>query len=171
MHDVATLDVREVLKRGGEPLPDILEFVQSVPEGEAWRLIATFEPIPLLRLMETRGFGSRATMLPGGDWEVVFSPGTARQQKAPAAKGDSVPQGPPHPPATSLDNSGLLPPEPMVRVLEALNTLADNDVLEVLNDRLPVFLLPELAERGYAVASEDLEDGGVRLLIWRDSPR
>jgi len=170
VNEVATLDVREVLRQGGEPLPSILRFVETVPAGEAWRLIATFEPIPLLRLMETRGYSHQATRLPGGDWEVVFSPGAVREEKVPAAGSEGEPRAPAHPPATSLDNRGLLPPEPMVRVLEALNTLAADDVLEVLNDRVPVFLLPELAARGYAVTTEDLANGGVRLLIWRERP-
>lgn len=171
MKDVATLDVREALRSGGEPLPAILRFVETVPASEAWRLIATFEPIPLLRLMETRGYSHQATKLPGGDWEVLFSPRAAGAAKAAAAPTGTVAEPAPHPPAKSLDNRGLPPPEPMVRVLEGLNTLGADEVLEVLNDRLPVFLLPELAARGYAVTSEDLPDGGVRLLIWKEGLR
>jgi len=170
VNDADTLDVREVLRSGGEPLPSILRFIETVPAGKTWRLIATFEPIPLLRLMETRGYSHQATRLPDGDWEVVFSPRDVQEAKAPTASTDALPQSPPHRPAKSLDNRGLPPPEPMVRVLEALNNLAAEAVLEVLNDRVPVFLLPELAARGYAVTSEDLTEGGVRLLIWRKTP-
>lgn len=167
MSDIATLDVRDTLRGGGEPLQDILRFTDSLPEGTTWRLLATFEPIPLLRLMEKRGFSHEAARLESGDWEVLFRPGgrggAAREKRAPAAAGA------PARPKRSLDNRGLLPPEPMVRVLEALGDLGAGEVLEVWNDRVPVFLMPELEERGYAATTEEIAGEGVRLLIWRTS--
>jgi uncharacterized protein (DUF2249 family) len=52
--------------------------------------------------------------------------------------------------AVTLDNRGLQPPEPMVRILEALQALPDGDKLEVMMDREPVLLYPELERRGFA---------------------
>lgn len=66
-----------------------------------------------------------------------------------------------------LDNRGLEPPQPMVRVLDALEGLADDDVLVVRNDRRPLFLFPELEERGYAYETEPLEEGGFLITIRR----
>jgi uncharacterized protein (DUF2249 family) len=49
----------------------------------------------------------------------------------------------------SLDNRGLLPPEPMVRVLRALETLRDDQTLVARMDREPLMLYPELERRGF----------------------
>lgn len=48
-----------------------------------------------------------------------------------------------------LDNRGLEPPEPMVRILGALSTLADGDEVEALMDREPMMLYAELQRRGF----------------------
>ncbi|MBA4181400.1 MAG: hypothetical protein C0506_12485 [Anaerolinea sp.] len=54
-----------------------------------------------------------------------------------------------------LDNRGLQPPEPMVRILEAIRGLAPADRLVVLMDREPILLYPELERRGFAWAYVD----------------
>jgi tRNA 2-thiouridine synthesizing protein A len=63
-----------------------------------------------------------------------------------------------------LDNRGLQPPEPMVRVLQALEE-NPRECLEVLNDRPPLFLYPILEERGYRWETEEQADGSVRIRI------
>jgi uncharacterized protein (DUF2249 family) len=52
--------------------------------------------------------------------------------------------------AIHLDNRGLPPPEPMVRILGALQTMLAGDELVVLMDREPMLLYPELERRGFA---------------------
>lgn len=49
-----------------------------------------------------------------------------------------------------LDNRGLEPPQPMVRILSALATLPRDDSLRVLMDREPILIYPELERRGFA---------------------
>lgn len=48
-----------------------------------------------------------------------------------------------------VDNRGLEPPEPMVRILRALSSLPDGDDVEALMDREPMMLYPELERRGF----------------------
>lgn len=48
-----------------------------------------------------------------------------------------------------LDNRGLEPPEPMVRILGALQQAGPDDELVVLMDREPMLLYPELERRGF----------------------
>ncbi|MCC7088372.1 MAG: DUF2249 domain-containing protein [Chloroflexi bacterium] len=48
-----------------------------------------------------------------------------------------------------LDNRGLQPPEPMVRILAALGSLAADDEVVALMDREPHLLYPELERRGF----------------------
>ena len=47
-----------------------------------------------------------------------------------------------------LDNRGLEPPQPMMRTLAAIENLAENEVLTIINDRRPMFLYEQLEELG-----------------------
>jgi tRNA 2-thiouridine synthesizing protein A len=67
-----------------------------------------------------------------------------------------------------LDNRGLEPPQPMMRVLEALGSLADSETLVAINDREPMFLYPQLAARGYQHETAAHPDGGFRIVIWHE---
>lgn len=171
MNEPLTVDVREELRKGGEPLPRILQAVKTLAPGQALRLLATFEPLPLYAVLGRKGFGHSATRHGEGDWEVLFEPqaaGAAEPAKpasAAPASGASAVSGWPKPTA-HLDNRGLPPPEPMVRILDALEHLGAGEVLEALNEREPVFLYPELQARGAAIHTEKTGEG-VRLLIRR----
>jgi uncharacterized protein (DUF2249 family) len=158
----ATLDVRPILRAGGEPFGAIMKTVAALQPGEGLRLIATFEPVPLFKVLGAQGFAHEARPIDGGDWEVLFTPAATpavpAAPTAPAAD-ERWPE-----PSTELDNRGLLPPEPMVRILQALDEMKSGEVLEALNDREPLFLYPELEKRGHAVKTER-QPQGYRLLI------
>jgi len=52
--------------------------------------------------------------------------------------------------AIEIDNRGLQPPEPMVRILSSIAELGAGDELVALMDREPMLLYPELERRGFA---------------------
>jgi hypothetical protein len=58
-----------------------------------------------------------------------------------------------------LDARGLEPPMPMIRALEALETLPSGHCLVLHTDRCPVFLLDELPQRGFTGETEAAPDG------------
>lgn len=64
-----------------------------------------------------------------------------------------------------LDHRGLEPPLPMVRTLEAYEALPLGATLVIRNDRVPVFLLPVLEERGATVEVDERPDGSAVLTI------
>jgi uncharacterized protein (DUF2249 family) len=70
--------------------------------------------------------------------------------------------------AVRLDVRGMEPPWPMVRALEALERLGAGERLEILHDRRPLFLYPQLDERGFRHATDELGPGLVRIAIWRE---
>lgn len=72
--DPRTLDVRPILRAGGEPFGEIMQAVANLERHQSLRLLATFNPVPLFAVMEQRGYRHSAQPLGGGDWEVVFSP-------------------------------------------------------------------------------------------------
>jgi uncharacterized protein (DUF2249 family) len=71
-------------------------------------------------------------------------------------------------PAVVLDNRGLEPPQPMMRILETLETLQDDATLLAINEREPLFLYPELAARGYRYQTTPHPDGSFHITIARE---
>lgn len=65
----------------------------------------------------------------------------------------------------TLDVRGLDPPLPLVRVLERLDTLPPGGRLEVLLDRRPTLLYPQLDARGFTHSTDEPAPGVVRVLI------
>ena len=59
-----------------------------------------------------------------------------------------------------MDVRGLEPPIPMVRILEALETLPAGTAMLAHTDRRPMFLLEELPRRGYSSECEPSPEGG-----------
>jgi uncharacterized protein (DUF2249 family) len=55
----------------------------------------------------------------------------------------------------------------MVRVLEALDALPPGATLEVIHDRRPMFLYPQLDRRSFAHETDEPEPGVVRIRIRR----
>jgi hypothetical protein len=66
-----------------------------------------------------------------------------------------------------IDVRGLEPPQPMVAILALLEDPATEDEVIVHHDRDPIYLYPELAERGWAYARIPGDDGEVRLRLTR----
>jgi tRNA 2-thiouridine synthesizing protein A len=69
--------------------------------------------------------------------------------------------------AAILDVRGLEPPQPMLRVLERVATLAPGETLTVIHDRRPIFLYPQLEQRGLSHETDEPEAGVVRIRIRR----
>lgn len=64
-----------------------------------------------------------------------------------------------------LDLRGLPPPEPMVRVLQAIPDLAPVATLLARTDRRPMHLLLQLESRGFSAEYEEQPDGSFLTLI------
>ncbi|NHZ91680.1 DUF2249 domain-containing protein [Massilia sp. CCM 8733] len=69
-----------------------------------------------------------------------------------------------------IDVRGLEPPEPLERVLDALDRLPDGDHLCMLIEREPRPLYRILAQNGYGHATSALPDYLYEVRIWRRIP-
>ena len=69
---IITLDVREDLREGREPFGRIMEAVARLREGERLRVLAPFEPRPLMNVLARQGFTAAVQPIAGG-FEVIFS--------------------------------------------------------------------------------------------------
>jgi uncharacterized protein (DUF2249 family) len=67
----------------------------------------------------------------------------------------------------TVDGRNLPAPEPMERVLEALDTLGADERLRFLIHREPYPLYDILRRHGYAYESAMQDDGSFVVLIWR----
>lgn len=162
------LDVRPILRDGGEPFGEIMAAVTGLQSGQGLKLLATFKPTPLFSVLGSRGFSHEAREIGGGDWEVLFSPaeGVSKSEPPPvAAPARDTAEWPD--PAQHLDNRDLDPPEPMVRILAATEELKKGEVLSALLCREPIFLLPELAKRGHAWRGGFESDGKTYKILVR----
>ncbi|WP_323014119.1 DUF2249 domain-containing protein [Devosia sp.] len=156
------LDVRPLLRNGGEPFGAIMAAVGSLAPGQRLKLFATFRPEPLLAVMASKGFSHEATPLDGGEWQVIFTP-EGEDITSPAVASD--PEKWPDP-SYYIDCTEMDPPEPMVRILAQLEAMAEGEVAFALLGREPVFLFPELQARGAGwVGDFDATGENYRLMV------
>ena len=158
------LDVRPILRHGGEPFGAIMGAVNRLAKGQRLKLYATFKPEPLFHVMASQGFSNEASPLDDGEWMVIFTPVDGERVAVVESSPDSPESWPD--PAHYLDCTELDPPEPMVRILAQLETMPEGQVLFALLGREPIFLFPELKSRGHAWAGDFDETGeAYRLMI------
>ncbi len=173
------LDVRPLLARGEEPFRAIMTAARDIPVGQALRLHVGFEPLPLYDLLAKRGFQHVAHQLGPDDWEITFlrsAPGRADGDAGDSAHAvevsplaaartlpDTLPEG--IDATVRIDVGELVPPEPMVRILETLAQLAPGQTLLVEHVRRPVYLYPQLDAQGYQHTTDELGPGRVQLRI------
>ncbi|MBE3553242.1 DUF2249 domain-containing protein [Kyrpidia tusciae] len=150
---IVDLDVRDMLRAKQEPFERIMETVSGLEPGDVFQLHATFRPDPLIRVLGRQGY--RSTVVQEGEEHFIVQFYREETER----------------PFFHLDNRGLEPPEPMMRTLNFLEQHPECQAgelgLEIWNERVPAFLLPELEERGYRYEIEQEESGTVRVRIYR----
>ena len=67
----------------------------------------------------------------------------------------------------TVDVRALEMPLPMITILEALDKLPADEALFIYHKRIPVFLLPELAERKFDYRIKEISEGNVQMLIFK----
>jgi uncharacterized protein (DUF2249 family) len=171
---VTELDARPLLAAGQNPVAPILKAAKNVPEGSILLLRNTFEPLPLYELLGEQGFAPWARQAAGSpdDWEVFFyrvRPGEQVPLPSDPATGTvlsgaNVPGAPPVA-SVSIDISQLTPPEPMMRVLEALAQLQPGETLLVRHVQRPMYLFSKLDDMGHTHQTWEMSPGHVEILI------
>ena len=161
------LDVREDIRGGREPFARIMAAVKALADDQALVLRAPFEPIPLYDVLGRRGFVHRTERHAADDWSICFYRAAAARGEPTAAPATPTPDRAVLPGRAVLDVRGLEPPQPMLRVLQEIDRLGPGSELEVRHDRRPMFLYPQLDERGFIHETDEPEPGLVRVVIRR----
>jgi uncharacterized protein (DUF2249 family) len=168
------LDVRPILDSGKDPFKRIMEEVSHLPEGHTLEVINSFEPTPLIRILEKKGYKSHVrseddmvitsftsstvlSELDSPDKEInMLTKSEMETKKLEFAER-----------LNEVDVHLLEMPLPMVTILDQLENLPDGYALYVYHKKVPRFLLPELEERGFKIWMAELAENDVRLLIHR----
>lgn len=169
-------DVREILAKGSDPLKAIQQKVKSISSGQVLVIINSFEPTPLIKLLEKQGFTSYVNPVDTDTIETFFYKINKDDQAAPEVY--SAPKNNSDDWSTvmkqyegnciEVDVRELEMPQPMMTILEKLETLPADHALYVHHKRVPVYLLEELKERAFDYRINDVQDGEVYLLIFRN---
>lgn len=175
---IVELDVRPMLAKGKDPLKVILAELKAMQMNECLKVINTFEPVPLITLLKKQGYKSWTVQEEAQlvNTYLVRSGGKAVQPVLPVLAADktiaasdfdqkvnSFRPGRLH----TIDVRELEMPQPMIRILKELQVLKNDEALFVHHKKLPVYLLPELADRGYEYYTQDSQDGKLNMLIYR----
>jgi hypothetical protein len=65
-------DVRDLLRNGIEPFPEIFQRVNALKPEEGLIVVAPFLPSPLIEKLGSEGFASKVERGSGSDWLVYF---------------------------------------------------------------------------------------------------
>jgi hypothetical protein len=168
--NLAVLDVRAMLDAGKDPFKLIMEKINNLKEKQVLQLINSFEPTPLIQILEKKNFQTYVEAIdPNLVHTYFFNPKgvelasatTTNTQEDWALKlkkiGDNL---------ATIDVRQLEAPLPMLTILDELEKLGPEKALYVYHKRIPVFLLPELREKNYDYLIKEISDGEVHLLIF-----
>ena len=157
------LDVRGIMKAGGEPFREIMQAVAKVKQGEALVLETLFEPAPLYDVLKKKGFEHQTEVLADDHYKIWFYREAIKEtQQENADRKDRIRE---EGGTVYLDVRGLEPPGPMAMILETMAKLDPSKRLVVQHERVPMFLYPKLDEKGYTYETQEIDQHNVKLII------
>lgn len=167
----AELDVRPVIESGKDPFHIIMDKIKQLKRGEVLKLTNSFEPVPLIQILSKQGFDYYVETINDNLVNTYFHKITSAKtvetlEKKTSEDWDEVIRRLENNLVT-IDVRHLEMPLPMMKILEALEKLPVDRALFVYHKRIPVFLLPELAERKFDYRVNEIHDGEVHLLIFK----
>jgi uncharacterized protein (DUF2249 family) len=174
MKNVVTLDVRPTIASGADPFKEIMQTVKELKDNETLQIINTFEPIPLIRKLKSKGFDSWTERPEEGMVHTFFRKNIGQwldnelEEKVEKSKLDfdeQLKHFGKH--LRKIDVRQLEMPEPMVKILQEIETLAKGQALFVDHKKIPQFLLPELEARNFEILYKEVDCNHTILLIYK----
>ncbi len=173
--NLVKLDVRPSLDSGVDPFEIIMKAIKVLKEDETLQIINTFEPIPLIRKLQSKGYESWTERPEEGVVHTFFKKNTAKWvdneveeivKKSPLNFeeqldffGDNI---------KKIDVRQLEMPEPMVTILKEIETIKKGQALFVEHKKIPQFLLPELEQRNFNILYKEIDCNHTILLIFKN---
>jgi hypothetical protein len=169
--NIVELDVRPILDGGKDPFQLILNTVNGLNGSQVLKLVNSFEPTPLIQILEKKGFKTYSETINDHLVYTYFYNTEAIKMAEPIIKNNKEDWN--HILENYKDNieyvdvRELEAPLPMLTILEELDRINPEKVLFVYHKRIPVFLLPELQERKFDYLINEISDNEVHLLIFK----
>jgi len=163
---IIPLDVRPILDSGKDPFLDIMVNIKKLNEDEVLLIINSFEPSPLYSVLGNKGF-DHITKKDGDVFKIYFFKKSGKLTKETGTKpnDENSSEQSDFENVIEIDVRGLEPPEPMIKVLEALSNVDEKTLLLVHHHREPMMLYPKLEERGYTAVTHKVEENYFKVLI------
>ncbi len=169
------LDVRPILALDKDPLKQIMIKTMELKPGQTLKIINSFEPLPLINLLSKKGFDSHTEVM---DKDTVY---TYFYLAEPAIYAAEAPLAEEHTDEESfsdllkrfegkldkVDVRALDMPQPMVTILDRLDVMAAGNALFVHHKKVPVYLLPQLEEKGFKYSIRKEDEHNILLLIYK----
>lgn len=172
VENVVELDVRSVIDSGKDPFKIILEKVNAISSGQVLKLINSFEPAPLISLLESKGFLSYTEIIKDDLVFTYFYKTNNALMDSNLEKGntdndwDEVIEKYKEK-TTEIDVRNLEMPRPMIVILENIENLTNDSALFVNHKKIPVYLLPQLQEQNFDYRIKEIGEGDVKMIIFR----
>jgi uncharacterized protein (DUF2249 family) len=169
---IIELDVRPILATGTDPFELIMDNIKELnAETETLKIINSFEPIPLINKLEKDDFVCKTERLIEGEVHVYISKSETSiiQNNIQNNTNTSFEELEKRfiENMETIDVREYEMPMPMVLILEKIEQLPEGKALFVHHKKLPQYLLPELENRSYLVASKPIDDSNVKLIIYK----
>ena len=172
--NLVSLDVRPTIESGEDPFNIIMKAVKILKEEETLLIINSFEPIPLIRKLQSKGYESWTERPMEGEVHTFFRMNSAKWvdneveesvkksnknfDEELAYFSDNI---------RKIDVRELEMPEPMVQILKEIETLKNDQALFVDHKKIPQFLLPELEVRNFDILYKEIDCNHTILLIYK----
>lgn len=170
---IIILDVTSILNSGKDPFTDVINVLGKMADDYTLKIINSFEPTPLINILSKKGYNHYVEKINETLVHTYF-------QKNSTVSAETKPKSVPIESSNieeiinqygnnieKLDVRELEMPLPMSTILNKLNELPQNYLLFVNHKKIPKFLFPELAERGYKWFIYEIEEGNVNILIYK----
>ncbi|MCF8473687.1 MAG: DUF2249 domain-containing protein [Emcibacter sp.] len=160
------LDVRPVLAEGNDPLVQIMAKVEALAEDDILRIEAPFDPLPLRRMMASRGYNCHVIEKASNHWQVYFK----KQESPTLPLLPNITDLPPFPlywqdGILEMDLRQLSPPNPMIAILKIIESGDIRGHFVVKLSRDPIYLYPELVTRKWHAEIIEQNEGGILVKI------
>lgn len=170
-YEIIRLDVRPIISSGADPLQEILSKVNALTNYQLLEITNTFLPIPLINLLEKQGFDSKI-VTQEDELSIVWfiRNNTTRTLDTITEEKDSADWDDCYAKYENkwqlIDVRAMQMPMPMITILEALENLGAQEALFIRHHKVPLFLLPELAERNIEYRIKRKNETEVNLILF-----
>lgn len=157
------MDVRPMLAVGEAPFAAVMRMAEDVAAGGFLMIEAPFDPQPLRRVLAAEGFLTYGERLGPSHWRIWGRRDEPRDRLEQAGEpragariwrsGDVV----------HIDVRGLEAPGPLVAILALIDGGGHDGHVVVHHEREPLYLYPELEDRGWRYRRLPSPEGEVRL--------